>query len=727
MGKTARIASIVAGVAILAAAGLVVLGLSLNPNEFKNQIGQILKNTTSLTVVFNGDIHIRYFPVLGVELNKVALNAPDELGGGVLARVNTMVVNVKLLPIFSKRVETGTITLDGLEVHLVRDEQGRLNIPKSPVKEVKVVNDQVVITTNEDRVYSINYEIEGIKITKASMSLDDRQAHTKLNVANLGLSTGSVVRGKEFPVKLAFDYALDAPDAAGHVDLSGKATAIPELLRFSFINAGMKTTLAGPGLPFRAAAFEYGGDIRVDLTQQTFQGEKLKFAASAQGGLFPDAGADVAMAMNIAVDMAAGKADITDGVLNILGMEMQGRVQATGINAEPSLTGTLAVSEFNPRQTLARLGVKLPPMADSSALTKARLDAVFESSGNKASLKTQVCQVDATALSLDASLEKSHRPLLSFAMKADALDLDRYLPARSAPGPAALPAVSEPKGAETPMNIPLDATGSIEIGALKAAKLNFTKVSTRVVVKDNQVECNPFQLALYQGWAKGAMKADLGSSPGQPVQVSLNLAMDDVQVEPLLKDMQGHASLAGRASLTAVVTAKGLDPKHALASLGGKAGFALHNGAILGVNFSQEGLKSAEGLVSKGKSEGRTAIESARGTFTIERGVASGKDFQASVPPNRVTGQGWANLSTGILDYYVFAQVLEMPAIPVHLTGSISDPHISVDPAMLVKEGAKDAVETLVKTPQNVIKVPESIGKGALDAVGNMLGMPKKK
>lgn len=788
MSKIARLAAIGAAVAILAVVGLLVLGLSLNPNLFKDQFRQAIQSTAGLTVVFDGDIGIQYFPSLGVELNNVAIMAPDEMGGGELFRVGKMVVNVKLLPLLSKNVEAGMLTFDKLEVHLVRDEKGNLNIPRPPVKDVKVENDKIVITTDDNRIYAINYQIAGVKVTKASLVLDDRMAHSTINIANFNLSTGAVIRGKDFPVKLDFDYANKDPDAAGQVDISGKAMAIPELLQFSFVNATVKTSLSGKTLPFKTAATQYTGNIRIDLTRQTFQGENLKFAASAKGGLFPEAGAGFSMGMNAAVDMAAGtadltgftidamgftatgeahatamntaakvsatfatnefnpkevlgkagvtvnetgtakakamilvdmakaSADITDVVVNALGMEVKSRIQARHITSEPVFTGTVAISDFNPRLTLARLGVSLPRMTDGSALTRARLDCAFESSGKKASLKTESFVLDSTALSLNASMEKARKPLINFTLKADSLDLDRYLPPSSA-----APSPSQ-SSADKPMDIPLNATGTVEIGALKAAKLHLQNFSTHLTVKDNQVELNPVQLSLYQGWAKGAMKADL-RSPTPPV--GLNLAMDGVQMEPLLTDLLGRAPLAGRATLTAVVTAKGVESKQALASLAGKTGFALRNGALLGYSVSPDTLQSKEALMTKGKGGGaRTTFESVSGSFIIERGVISGNDFQASVSPHRATGQGWANLVTGALDYYIFARFLQVAVIPLHATGTIYDPSISVEPSMLfkgtVEQGAKGVVDTLLKSPVDA-------GKGALDAVGNILGLPKKK
>ncbi len=798
MSKFARFAAIAAAVVLLAASTIVILGLSLSPNLFKGQIAQVIYGTTGLSVTFDGDIKVRYFPWLGIELGKVTIMAPDDLGGGKLLKLDRAEVSVKLLPLLSKRVEAGAITLEGLEVNLVRDEKGQLNLPHPPIKDVRVEGDNVIVTTDDGQIYSLNYQIAKVAITGATLTFEDHMTKNDLRLANFNLNTGAVLRGKPFLVKLGFDYGVKNPDAAGHVDVSGQATAIPEALQFAFENASLKTTVAGKNLPVKSAEALYTGSIRVDLNKQVFTGQNLKFAAQAKGGLLPDAMASFNMGMNANVDMAAGTADLTafsveamgftatgeahatnmpsatliaanfstnefnpkevlgkvgvgvqdlgtakaqatiavdmgksvaevsNVLVHALGLEIKAKGRVENIAGVPSMKASIALSEFNPRQVLGKLGIALPPMADASALTKARLNLNLEGAQKRLSVKTESSLLDSTTFSLDATVEDSAKPHIAFALKADTLDVDRYLPPHSATKETKTP---HGKNGTEYLDVPVNATGTVDFGALKAGKLHFQKVFANLSVKDNQVELNHIQLSLYQGWAKGTAKADLRD---QIPPVALNMALDGVQVEPLLTDLLGKPPLAGRATVTMVVTTKGFEPQQALANLSGKAAFALHNGAVLGFNLSPDTLQSKDALMTKGKGGGaRTAYESIGGSYIIEKGVVSGNDFSASVPPHKATGQGWANLVTGALDYYIFARFLHLPAIPLHVTGSIYDPHVSVEPSMFFKDalqqGAKGTVNTIMKSPQNVLQIPQDAAKGALDAVGNFFGTTKKQ
>ena len=117
----------------------------------------------------------------------MSLMAPAQAGGGVLARLGKASVQVKLLPLISKSLETGAIVLDGLEINLVRDEGGNWNLPESPVKDVKVVGQNVVVTTTRDEQFSFNYQVEALTVSKAAFTLDDRMTKSRAGVSNFTL------------------------------------------------------------------------------------------------------------------------------------------------------------------------------------------------------------------------------------------------------------------------------------------------------------------------------------------------------------------------------------------------------------------------------------------------------------------------------------------------------------------------------------------------------------
>ena len=794
MTRPVRIAMIAAGCVAVFAAALLVLGLSLDPNSFKSQIAKTIRDTTGLDAAFDGPIKVTYFPSLGVEMTRVTVTAPGHPEQLPLARLGKADVSVKLLALLSGKVEAGKTTLDGLELNIVRDAQGRLNLPVPPIKEVKIEGDKVVIVTQQEERYVIDYQIEAVHMTNSRFTFDDQMTKSRTTLSDFDLSTGKVIRGQPFPVKLAFGYALTQPDASGKVELAGQASAIPEAMQFSFENASLKTTMTGKGLPVKSAETRYTGTIRVDLDKQQFSGEQLKLAVQASGGFLPDAGAGFTLGMNAKTDMSTGVADITGLTLDVMGFELSGEVHATGLNRPegaqvsvkmatnefnpkqvlekfgvaiqdagtakarfnahmdkargvaditdvsiqamgldiaseahatdisgvPHVKAKVTVAEFNPRQLMAKLGQPFPPTTDPAAFTRLQLSYGFESLGDRFSMRTESFKLDSTAMTLVVSGEKTGKPKVNVAFTADSFDADRYMP----PADSAQSRPPSQKEQAKPVDIPADVTGTVQIAALKAAKLRMQNVNARFSVKDNVLDVNPAQLALYQGAVKANLRTDLRGGPNSPLTVSL--AADGVQMEPLLTDVQGKAQLTGRATLNANLTAKGQEERQILQTLGGRASFALRNGAILGFDLSPDVFSSPEKLMSQGKGSARTNFDVVSASFAIAGGVAQTGDLLVSVPPHKVTGQGSVNLASETLNMKLQASFAKLPVIPVLLTGTISSPNVSVDAAAVATGVAKGVLDSVVKAPQDASKIPGNLGKDAMDAVGNILGLPRQ-
>lgn len=795
MTRTTKIALIAAGGAAALLIGLLVLGMNLDPNSFKSQIAKTIRDTTGLDVAFEGPIAVTYFPSLGVKLTQVTVTVPGQPGVQdklPLARLAKADVSVKLIPLISGKVEAGATSLDGLELNIVRDVQGRLNLPIPPIKEVKVEGDKVVVITEQDERYVLDYQIEAVHLTNARFTFDDRLTKTQTTLSDFELSTGKVVRGKPFPVKLAFGYGLTQPDASGKVELAGQASVLLEAMQFAFENASLKTTVAGKGLPVKSAETQYTGTIRVDLNKQVYSGDQLKLEVQARGGFLPDAGAGFSLGMNLRADMAAGVADITGLSLDAMGFALSGEIHATNLNQPeggqmtlqmatnefnpkqvlekvgvtipdsgtakarfnaqvdmakgtsdltgvsvqalglnitteghatnirgvPNVTGKVAVAEFNPRQLMAKLGQPLPPTADPAAFTKFQMSYHFEGKGDRFSLRTDSFKLDDTTMTLALDVDKAGKTKVNMAFTADALDADRYMPAaESGKGQKA-------ESKADPVDIPADVTGTVHVGSLKAAKLRMQNLNAKFSVRDNVLEVNPAQLALYQGTVKATLRAALRGGQNAPLSVSANA--EGIQVEPLLTDMQGKAQVTGRANLSANVTARGQEARHILQTLGGKASFALRNGALLGFDLSPDVFSSPDKLLAQGKGQARTNFEVVSASFAINGGVAHTSDLLVSMPPHKITGQGSVNLAAETLDMRAQANFARLPTIPVHLSGNIASPNVSVDAAAMATGVAKGVMDTIMNSPQDAAKVPGNVGKGALDAVGNILGLPKK-
>ena len=119
--------------------GLVLLGLLLiivalgfalshlfDPNDYKDEIRQIARDKAHIELTLNGDIGWSLFPWLGLELHDASvatLTAPDQ----PFADLQMLGLSVRVLPLLRKEVQMSDVRVEGLNLHLTRDKDGRGN------------------------------------------------------------------------------------------------------------------------------------------------------------------------------------------------------------------------------------------------------------------------------------------------------------------------------------------------------------------------------------------------------------------------------------------------------------------------------------------------------------------------------------------------------------------------------------------------------------------------
>ncbi|WP_243309890.1 AsmA family protein [Fundidesulfovibrio agrisoli] len=710
MTRTTNILFKVLGCAVLAATLLAGAMLSLDKNAITGRVALIIKDTTGLDVSFHGPVSLRWFPWIGIELRSVKVASPAGAEAPPLVSIDRADVNLRLYPLMTGRVETGKLTFEGMELNLVRDAAGELNLPKLKIKDVKVEGRNVVVTTEDDTTFRIDYEIAGLDVSGARVNYQDQRSGFKAGISGLSLRSGAVKRGQPFDVSLGLDYSVTSPEVAGHIQLDGKATAAPEAVRYAFDKIALKVTAKGSALPVDALESASGGSLAFDGNAGTLRGDGLNTSLKGFGQT------PLSLGLNFLLSQKSDTLEVKDLTAASKGMTLTGWARVAGLTGSPSAEAELSLPRTNPRDVLAALGVSLPATAGQGTLSALQGDFAIKAKGKAASLRSKGLEFDSTKLSLAADYTPAagqSRPKLSLALKADALNLDHYQ------APAGKEAEKgKHESAPAPPALPMDVEAEVEMGSLVASKLHMGPVTAKAALREGVLTADPVQVSLYQGALKATLRADLRKGPNAPLAV--NAAIDGVQLEPLLRDATGNARVSGRLTASAAVTATGLDPAKALPTLGGKAAFGVRDGALLGLEVTPEALESGTG---RSKPQARTSFEQVSASAAISGGVAHTSDLLVAMSPHKITGQGWVNLPGQTLDMHLMASFVKLPAVPIHVEGKMDDPSISLDRAAL----AKGMMESVVNAPKEVLKAPGNLGKGALDAVGGFLGKPQKK
>ncbi|MFO7709401.1 MAG: AsmA family protein [Desulfobacterales bacterium] len=372
--------------------------------------------------------------------------------------------------------------------------------------------------------------------------------------------------------------------------------------------------------------------------------------------------------------------------------------------AGPRADLTVDVAEFSPRKLMAEFGQSPPPTADPKTLERLAVKATVKAGADVVSFSDAVLELDQSKLNLSLTAKEFSRPNLAFSLTLDEINIDRYLP------PPA-----EPKGPGSPSEAPAAAAGSktdygplrtlimdgsAKIGRLVVGKAKLEDVALKVTARDGMIAVDPFDLKLYQGKATGKTSVNVrGAKPVTEVQFSI----DNVQANPLLKDLASKDFIEGTANARINLSMTGEDPARIKQTLNGRGSLDLSDGAIVGVDLAGmvRNVKTAFAGQNPSGSKPRTDFSELAVPFTIQNGVFRTPEALLRSPLLRLQAAGSADLVREVLDFKVEPKLVGTIkgqgddkertglSVPILVSGSFSNPAFRPDLEAMAKEQLK--------------------------------------
>ena len=677
MGKFIRLIAWLAGIlVVLIVLAAIIVPLVIDPNDYKDDIAAAVEAQTGRKLTIQGDIGLSVFPWLALDIGPTQLANGQGFSDRPFAAVRQVSIRIKLLPLLRREVEMGTVVLDGLQVSLETRADGKTNwadlaaqetAPPAPEKPAPA-------ESGNGGLALAGLAIGGVDISDAAVTYDDRQAKARYAVEGLNLHTGTIAPGATVPVELSMQLDVAQPPVKGPLDLSAKVSLSEDRQMLSLAQAVFTTDLKGDGLPGGALASRVGFDAKVDLDK--------------------------------------GELQVPNLVAELLGLKLQADVTGKQLFDSPAINAGVKVDPFSPRKLIEALGQPVPETADTKALGQAQASLKLAATADSARVSDLHVQLDESNLTGSAGVSQFAKPALRFDLALDGIDADRYLPPPSdAPPPPVTPTAAVAAGAEMfPVETlrALNVDGNLKVGRLKVSQLTTTDVVMKLVAKGGQIRVHPASARLYQGSYAGNLGLDVrGAQP----KISMDEQLTDIQIGPLLKDLQGKDVLTGTTRARATLNASGQTPEALKQSLNGTMNFAFTNGAVKGVNLA--GMIRRAAAQIKGKpapaDEGpeQTDFSELAGSATVTGGVISNRDLEAKSPLLRVHGEGQVDLNRESLDYLLTAKVvgslegqggkeldeLSGVPIPVQISGTFAKPKYQVRLDKALKESAEQKVK----------------------------------
>jgi AsmA protein len=462
------------GIVVVIVAIAAYVAATFDPNQYKPQIVQAVKDKTKRVLKLEGDIKLSLFPSIGATLGKISLS---EFGNDKeFAGIEDFRVSLKLLPLLSKELVVDTIEIKNLRANLIRGKDGKFSIDDltgggdKPAPAVKSSGPPVKI------------DIDHVTLENATITYIDGVAGAKYTLFKLNLKTGRIASGVPSKINLSFTAQSDKP----RLDLQSslKTTVTFDLDKHSYALDGLDFSTKGIAAGISNLVATAKDDVDAKLAIKEFLISKFAVAATGK-----HEGGD----LNVKFDaiLSEGKSKIT-AKLDIPGIEGNAQSSKTGemtasidmqqegatikARLRSPLAGSVDAQKIELAKLTATVNVNNPKLPKNPIDATINGSALVDLAKQNASL-TFATRFDDSNISGNAGLAKFTPPLYTFDVNIDQLDADRYLP-KSDP---------KQKQPEQPLDLSalkgLNANGSLKIGTLKVANVKASNV--RVDVKAN--------------------------------------------------------------------------------------------------------------------------------------------------------------------------------------------------------------------------------------------------
>jgi AsmA protein len=203
---------------------LLAVRLFVNPNDYRGRIEKAVKDSTGRELDLRGELKLSVFPWIALELGPATLGNPPGFGAQPFIAVQHVALSVKVLPLLHKELQIGRIEIDGLDLRLMKNAEGKGNWEGLGSSGAAASKPAAASPTALPELAGLTFK-------------DGRFSYQDLVADHLNLDVGAIGAGHPVPLKLSLNLTT-APGAqpiavAGQFDLTPKTDKQEYGLNFS--------------------------------------------------------------------------------------------------------------------------------------------------------------------------------------------------------------------------------------------------------------------------------------------------------------------------------------------------------------------------------------------------------------------------------------------------------------------------------------------------------------
>lgn len=409
---------------------------TFNPNDYKQQIIDLVKEKKERTLIIDGDISLSFWPKLGANLGKVSIS--EHQSDKEFAAINSAKVALAVLPLLKNSLVVDTIYIDGAKANIVKYKDGTTNYDD-------------LMSKDESEPSNIKFDVQGINITDSAINYTDETQEASYQISEFNMEAGHIALGQAFDLDTSFHVEANKPVVSANTSVKGNFLYDPETKRFKV--TGLDSAVQGDLLNGKNVDIKATGDIDAQTESMEFLVDDLKLTLTGDFDGVKQSINLAAPAINIekdnvssnqvTVSLVQNKAD-GDLKVNMVLADMKGSpkaVQSSGITGDISIeqsnrtltgefsspfTGNIEALIFDIPKLVGKLNIKDPSLPNGAMQGTFNLSTHADINNELANSKFDLVLAD-TKLNGDVAVSSFKQPNIKFNVNADTLDLNKLL------------------------------------------------------------------------------------------------------------------------------------------------------------------------------------------------------------------------------------------------------------------------------------------------------------
>ncbi|WP_019528538.1 AsmA family protein [Dasania marina] len=659
------------GVVVLVAVLLIVLLVTLvDPNDYREDISRVAHDTAGVSLTLGGDLSWRFYPIVGFGANAVELAL--QAGQPPLLKIDEMTLEVKVLPLLSKKIEIDGLDIKGLQANLSINEQGQNNWQiASTEQQPPAGTDTDTVATKKAKPQTFpELLIPRIRISDSSIHYQDKTTQVAYTVDLPLLELQHVNLNQPFPLLLEARVRDQQ-----QLDVTTRLQAM--------VNASLATKHYG------LSELQLSADI---------------------AGVFAKPVA-VKIEGDLQFDQANDKTSINLSRLQLADLVAKATIEATSVSTAPAFSGQLQSETFNAKTLMAALSIPAPLTQDKHALTKVTFNAQLNGTPNTINIKPLTLKLDDSSLSGEVAVVDVAKQALQFTLHLDKLDADRYLPPASNDTPKTQQVVGPPAAGKDKNKakpnveavaelLPLETLRGLNLkGKFTADEIILKQIPLQAIALDikaldGDVRITDINAKLLQGSLAGKVTVDARSA--KPL-IATSIILSDIEISQLLQPFMSVQLLSGRSSVALDTRTEGNDIDTLIKQALGQIDVSMANTVLHGVNVNQIAADAIKNKLGDFASllpdyeqklpmalKADTEISKLLANIKVEKGHLIMPNFTADTDQGKLNASGDIDLLNQGFDYKIAVMLaalsdnkyLKGTQWPVRCKGTLATPII---------------------------------------------------